>query len=141
MDTPSRHYDANCPTHSQLPSRHAEPAEDTVDSALTQHASLEPPNSNTQPIIPDTQSHIGPNLATPLSPVEVTQQSELNPFLALLEDLDFDTMSYPYTRYTGSPDAESHIRSFLSNGKPTILRSASPLRRWMPPKSRNLPFC
>ena len=103
----------NRPTRSRLPSRHAEPIEDTADSVLTQHASPEPSESHSSPIIDETQSN-GFDLATPPSIPEVTQQSEFNPFPALPEDPDFDTMLYPSTRYTDGPDAESHIHSFLS---------------------------
>ena len=72
-----------------------------------------PESHHSRVTAPDTQSHICSDLAAPPSPPEVTQV-EFNPFLALPEDLDFDTMPYPYPRYTDGPDAESHIRSFVS---------------------------
>ena len=31
-----------------------------------------------------------------------------------ITDPDLDTMPYPYSRYTDGPDAESHIRAFVS---------------------------
>ena len=93
--------------------RRTEPAEDTTDSVLTQHSSLESQSSPS--VIPDTQSQIGADLATPRCPPEVSPQLELNPFPTLPEDPELDTMSYhPYTRYTDGPDIDDHIHSFLN---------------------------
>ena len=106
-----RHYDTQSHHAFLATSCHTEPAEETADSALTQQSSSEPQESHYSQIAPpDTQSHIG---FEPPSLPEVTQ-AEFNPFLALLEDPDFDTMAYPYPHYMDDPDAESHIRSFVS---------------------------
>ena len=100
--------------HCGAQSHRAEPIEETADSVLTQQSLSETQESHHSQIAPpDTQSHIGYDLATPLSPPEVTQ-AEFNPFLALLEDPDFDTMAYPYPHYMDDLDAESHIHSFVS---------------------------
>ena len=56
---------------------------------------------------------MGSDPVTPPNPPKVNQP-EHNPFLALLENSDFDTMPYPYPQYTDGPDAESHIRAFVS---------------------------
>ena len=56
---------------------------------------------------------MGSDPIPPLSP-PVVNQPEHNPFLALPETPDFDTMPYPYPRYIDGPDVESHIRAFVS---------------------------
>ena len=98
------------------PSSHcAEPTEDTADFAITQHSSLETPESQPSQIIPDIESHTGPELATPPSPPTVSQQAEVNASPSLPDDSDLDTMSYhSYTHYTDGRNTESHIRFFLS---------------------------
>ena len=124
-------------THTHTQTHPAAPA----DSMITQHSSPETTESHPSPVIPDTQSHIGPELATPPSPPTVSQQSEFNPFPAVPDNPDLDAMPYhSYTWYMDGPDANLTSALFSPHGKPTILCNASPLRMWTPPKSRNLPF-
>ena len=60
-----------------------------------------------------THSRVDSTPTSPPNPPEVTQPNP-NPFPDLPEDLAYDIMSYPYPRYTDGPNAESHIRSFVS---------------------------
>ena len=113
----------NRSNRSRPPSRHTELAEETADSVLTQHSSPEswaspsihPETQSSPPVIPESQSHISLVIANLPSSPEVSPPLERNPFPALLDDLDLDTMPYhPYVRYTDGPDAEAHICSFLN---------------------------
>ena len=84
---------------------------------------------------PDTQSRVDSAPTSPPSPPDVTQPDP-NPFSALLEDPDLDTVPYPYPRYTDGPDAESHIRAFVSTWQATR-RNDSLLPKSSHPKLRN----
>ena len=85
----------------------AEQADNPTNSTLTKQSPS--PAS-------EAQSTVGLDPALSSSTSEVCQTKD-NLLQVLPEDLDFDTMSYPYPKYIDSTNGESHVRSFLSTWK------------------------
>ena len=101
-------------TRSRPPARRPELVEGISDSAVTDQSFQELSEAHRlQSSPPDTQSRVDSAPTSPPSPPDVTQPDP-NPFSALPEDPDLDTMPYPYPHYIDGPDAESHIYAFVS---------------------------
>ena len=118
----------NRTTRSRPPARRPEPVEGTSDSAVTDQSFQEISEAHQlQSSPPDTRSRVDSTPTSPPSPPEVTQPDP-NPFPVLPEDPDYDTFPYPYPRYTDDPDAESHIRAFVSTWQVTVNISSTRIR-------------
>ena len=62
----------------------------------------------------DTQSTTVSDPASTNNNTSEVDQPDDNLFLVVREDLNIDTMPYPYPRYNKGADVEAHVRTFLT---------------------------